>query len=140
MVISRLFQIKTKVSLCIIFFIAFLFALYIFFTWKNYTEADEVIYSSGNNYVLLIKYNEPFFSFGSGHKIIRLYSKYFLFRGKIIFGEFPFKIVNWDLKNNIISIEIEDSQYIRQFTNRRKIGNFYIDYVICRRRCQLITT
>jgi hypothetical protein len=36
MVTGRVFQIKIKVLLCIIFFISFLSALYIFFTWKNY--------------------------------------------------------------------------------------------------------
>jgi hypothetical protein len=74
--------------------------------------------------------------FGSGKKEMRLYTSYYLFLGKCIFGEFPIKIINWDLKNKVVSLEIlqhraENLSYIQQYISKNShLGKFRLEFQI----------
>jgi hypothetical protein len=99
-------------------------------------KSQERVPSPNGRYYVLIHKKEPLLSFGSGKKELRLYTSYYLFLGKCVFGEFPLKIIEWDLKNNIILIEIseyriENMPYINQYTNlNKRLGNFDLQYKI----------
>jgi hypothetical protein len=75
-------------------------------------------------------------SFGSGTKEIWLYTSWYWYAGKCRFGEFPIKIVGWNLYNRIIYIQIAltnsaNMPYIIQYTeSNRYLGNFKIEYEI----------
>ena len=116
-------------SILIIFF-------YIINTINIIKNAEYIYYSPKNKYLLISTKKEPIMSFGSGNREFRLYTHYFLFLGKIKFGEFPIEIENWDIDNKKIYIRIEKLDFfmsgtIKSWTDKNThIGIFKLRYNI----------
>lgn len=101
-------------------------------------KAQGKILSSNGKYFILISKKNSKMSFGSGKNEIRLYTSYYWLLGKCIYGEFPIKIIGWDLLTKEIQIEIlehriENMPYILQFINKNDyLGDFKLIYQLPR--------
>lgn len=110
---------------------------YIIVTIGIFKEAQQVVYSKDQRKILCINYEEPIMSYGSGHKVLRLYTSYYLLIAKCKFGEHPLEIIKWEGKD--IDLEVkspykENQNYIEYVTNwvkrNRKIWNYNLHYKI----------
>lgn len=110
---------------------------YINFTQDIFKEAQQMVYSKDQRKILCINYEEPIMSYGSGHKVLRLYTSYYLLIAKNKFGEHPLEIKKWEGKD--IDLEVKSSykenknyiEYVTDWVKRnKKIWNYNLHYKI----------
>ena len=103
-------------------------------TGEELKKSDFIAYSSDSAYYIVLIYRESDMAFGSGHKILGLYTQSNKILDECIFGEFPIFFDSW--KGNTIALKTvpnDKGSYNFHYVNswieqNKKIKNFDLHF------------